>query len=321
VLLFSRLAAGFFGATIGAAQAYIADVTTQKERGRGMALIGAAFGIGFTIGPAIGGSRRARATSPSRASSPSRSSPFMETDFERAARVHRGGAVALRVPARLAVAPRNRRCTASGPSGSSSTRRRLRHALATRTVPLILVLQLLGTFAFRELETTLSLLTKNKWQYDERHNGLVFTFIGFVLVLTQGGIVRRYMSRVGRRTSPSRVSSDVVGTRRRRLRGDAARALRDARRVGGRVAMVTPSLSSLLSRRTPAEHQGECARTRPVDAVACARPRPAVGQPAFGVAWTLPAQGGCDPAVRRVPAGLVLRRTPAADAESSSPPG
>src|SRR2546426_8995670 len=55
VLLVSRLAAGFFGATIGAAQAYIADVTTPKERGRGMALIGAAFGLGFTIGPAIGG--------------------------------------------------------------------------------------------------------------------------------------------------------------------------------------------------------------------------------------------------------------------------
>src|SRR2546426_7605854 len=60
VLLVSRLAAGFFGATIGAAQAYIADVTTQKERGRGMALIGAAFGLGFTIGPAIGGVADAR---------------------------------------------------------------------------------------------------------------------------------------------------------------------------------------------------------------------------------------------------------------------
>jgi MFS family permease len=54
VLLGSRIAAGIFGATIGTAAAYIADVTTQEERGKGMALIGAAFGIGFTVGPVIG---------------------------------------------------------------------------------------------------------------------------------------------------------------------------------------------------------------------------------------------------------------------------
>ena len=54
VLFFvSRLGQGFFGATIATAQAVIADCTPPEKRKHGMALIGAAFGIGFTFGPLI----------------------------------------------------------------------------------------------------------------------------------------------------------------------------------------------------------------------------------------------------------------------------
>lgn len=53
VLLFSRLLAGVMGGSISTAQAYIADVTTTEERARGMGLIGAAFGIGFVLGPVL----------------------------------------------------------------------------------------------------------------------------------------------------------------------------------------------------------------------------------------------------------------------------
>lgn len=52
-LFLSRLMAGVMGGNLGAAQAYIADVTTAEKRASGMALIGAAFGIGFVLGPAI----------------------------------------------------------------------------------------------------------------------------------------------------------------------------------------------------------------------------------------------------------------------------
>ena len=54
LLLLSRIGAGIAGATISTAQAYIADVTTLEERPRGMALIGMAFGLGFTFGPLFG---------------------------------------------------------------------------------------------------------------------------------------------------------------------------------------------------------------------------------------------------------------------------
>lgn len=55
MLFASRLLAGFFGANVATAQAYIADVTSPRERTKGMGLVGAAFGLGFTIGPLVGG--------------------------------------------------------------------------------------------------------------------------------------------------------------------------------------------------------------------------------------------------------------------------
>src|SRR3989449_2253484 len=55
VLFLSRVVSGFAGGNISAAQAYMADITPPAERSRGMGVVGAAFGIGFSLGPAIGG--------------------------------------------------------------------------------------------------------------------------------------------------------------------------------------------------------------------------------------------------------------------------
>src|SRR4051794_1472280 len=55
VLFASRIIAGIGGANIGTAQAYIADTTTTEERAKGMGLIGAAFGLGFILGPPLSG--------------------------------------------------------------------------------------------------------------------------------------------------------------------------------------------------------------------------------------------------------------------------
>ncbi len=55
LLFLSRIIDGITGGNISIAQAYIADVTTSKNRARGMGLIGAAFGLGFILGPTIGG--------------------------------------------------------------------------------------------------------------------------------------------------------------------------------------------------------------------------------------------------------------------------
>src|SRR5688500_10484274 len=55
LLFVARIVGGIAGANIPTAQAYIADVTTPENRARGMGLMGAAFGLGFIFGPAIGG--------------------------------------------------------------------------------------------------------------------------------------------------------------------------------------------------------------------------------------------------------------------------
>ena len=55
VLFLARVVSGFAGGNISAAQAYMADITSPAERSRGMGVIGAAFGLGFVIGPVVGG--------------------------------------------------------------------------------------------------------------------------------------------------------------------------------------------------------------------------------------------------------------------------
>ncbi|MCH7827992.1 MAG: MFS transporter, partial [Bacteroidetes bacterium] len=55
LLLISRIVAGIGGSSISVAQAYIADVTSKKDRSKGMGMIGVAFGLGFVFGPIIGG--------------------------------------------------------------------------------------------------------------------------------------------------------------------------------------------------------------------------------------------------------------------------
>src|SRR5512137_2435036 len=55
MLFASRILDGLTGGNLSVAQAYISDVTDEKNRSKGLGLIGAAFGLGFIIGPAVGG--------------------------------------------------------------------------------------------------------------------------------------------------------------------------------------------------------------------------------------------------------------------------
>src|SRR5918995_604867 len=55
MLFLGRILDGISGGNISTAQAYIADITTKEDRAKGMGLLGAAFGLGFIFGPAIGG--------------------------------------------------------------------------------------------------------------------------------------------------------------------------------------------------------------------------------------------------------------------------
>jgi MFS family permease len=181
-LFMTRIGAGIAGATIPTAQAYIADVTDAANRGKGMAIIGAAFGVGFTFGPLIG-------------------APFVPSDPHAGpssapgyvAAVLSAGAFAwalLMLPESLKSA------NAAGRKALWFDRRALRTALLRPYVGPILFTVFLTTFAFSQLETTLSLLTKHLGLSD-RHNFYVFAYIGFILALAQGLLVRWLIPRVG----------------------------------------------------------------------------------------------------------------------------
>ncbi len=300
VLLFvSRIAAGVFGATIGTAQAYIADVTSPKERGRGMALIGAAFGIGFTLGPAIGGlTHQVHPAGPGLAA--------MSLSL-----------VALAIAWRSLPEPPRHEARAERALLDTTA---LRHALRTPTVRLILGLQFLATFAFANFEGTLSLLTKVRWDYDTMHNTAAFSFVGFTLLVAQGVLVRRLMGRVGELNFAVLGSALLVLG----LAGIALAWAEAALFAGLAVAvigfaMITPSLSSLLSRRTPPELQGEVLGVGQSMLSLARILGPYAGNVLFGVAPVLPNGVGAALMVIGLAWAILLRRAPVPVAPGPSP--
>jgi MFS family permease len=183
LLFVSRLGAGVAGATISTAQAVIADSTPPEKRKHGMALIGAAFGIGFTFGPLIGfGSLRW---------------------FPRHPGVIGYVAAGLSLLAwilALRLLPETRR-----PGGQSTNRkwldwRALRAALRNPAVGPVILTFFLATFGFGMFEATLALLIQDALRLAEDDSFLIFAFIGLVLLLAQGVLYRRLARRVSEPT-------------------------------------------------------------------------------------------------------------------------
>ncbi len=182
-LFVTRIGAGIAGATIPTAQAYIADSTEKSNRGKGMAIIGAAFGIGFTFGPLLGAASLLFATEET---GPSAWPGYLAAVLSATAF---GFAVAM-LPESLkgSVTPQER--------GPLFDRRALQKALVRPHIGAILAAVFLTTFAFAQFETTLSLLTKQLGQTDG-YNFLTFAYIGLILTIAQGGLVRKLIPRWG----------------------------------------------------------------------------------------------------------------------------
>jgi MFS transporter, DHA1 family, tetracycline resistance protein len=175
LLFLARILDGISGASYGAAQAYVADVTSPEERAHGMGLIGAAFGIGFVIGPAIGALFAAI-------------DPRVPFFF--------ASGLAL---ANFALAwkrlPESRRADAAPTTYSRLAL--LKASLASRSLAPLVWLSFVGTFGFVAMETTFALLGARRFDFGLVEIGLVFTFIGVVAAVTQGGLVRPLVKRKG----------------------------------------------------------------------------------------------------------------------------
>ena len=177
LLFVARIVGGIAGANIPTAQAYIADVTTPENRARGMGMVGAAFGLGFIFGPALGGLL-------------SRYSPATPMWF----------AAALCLANFIAawfLLPESRRASAS--TRTLGRMEAFRHAMKQPTLLLILSLYFIVTMAFSAFEATFALFTEAKFGYTTASIGFLFAFIGLILSLIQGVFVGKVVKRVGER--------------------------------------------------------------------------------------------------------------------------
>jgi len=179
MLFISRIVAGIGNANLAVAQAYIADITTPENRAKGMGVVGAAFGLGFVLGPAIGGL-----------------CSHFEPGYSLAGFVAAGFSLLdliltfffLPEPPKRSTAGQERFVFKPGFYFRTLFNEKLRLSFA---------IFFISTFAFANMEATLVLLTEHKFGFNAAQNGWLFTFIGFIMVLTQGGLIGRLSKKYG----------------------------------------------------------------------------------------------------------------------------
>lgn len=248
-LFVSRIGAGMSGATIAIAQAYIADTTELKERPRGMALIGMAFGLGFTFGPLLG-----YLALPSGSGNAGPGPGYAAAGLS---------LVALIVAWRALPESRHRNGTQPVRPGMVH---QLREALSVPSIGLILVALFMCVFSFANFESTLSMTMKGKeitgsgFHFSFRDVCLSFAFIGLVLAVVQGGLVRRLSGRISEgRLVTGGALLQIVGflamVKAIEWQSVPGLFITLAMVVAG-FAFMMPSLQSLLSRRSDPERQG-----------------------------------------------------------------
>ncbi|ELZ91578.1 arabinose efflux permease family protein [Haloferax mucosum ATCC BAA-1512] len=199
VLFVARMLAGAMGGNIATAQAYIADITAAEDRAKGLGLLGAAFGLGFVFGPALGGFF---ASEPVIAAARSVLPAFVPvSEFSLPS-----FAAALITGCNLVVAffvlPESRppevRDRSPDPRYSRESRvELLLSALRTRGLGTLVVSFFLVSFAFSALESQFIFLTNDQYSYGATENALILTYVGIVLAVVQGGLVGPLTNRFG----------------------------------------------------------------------------------------------------------------------------
>lgn len=179
-LFIARIIDGISGGNISTAQAYIADVTSPEERSKGMGLIGAAFGLGFIFGPAIGGLM----------SHVSAGAPFF---FASAMAAANATALYFLLPESL--------------SHEHRTEARRRASISEIFeqgggwhLKAIMAAYFFATIAFAMLTATYALFANHRFNFDAIHTGYMFTYVGVLGAIIQGGLLGRLVKAFGEKT-------------------------------------------------------------------------------------------------------------------------
>jgi MFS family permease len=231
VLFLARSIAGAMGGNIAAAQAYIADITPPEDRAKGLGLIGAAFGLGFVFGPALGGI----------ASSPGvlgwfdgvlpaivPVTQFTIPSFAAAA------ITALNLAVAVFVLPETRREDTA--ADQRSRVERLLEALRDPALSGLVTSFFLLSLAFSGMESMFVLFTKDQFAYGTTANGYLLAYMGIVVAIVQGGVVGRLTRRYGE----PRVAVAGVG-----IMGLSLAALPFSKALGSGVPALGPVVNAL----------------------------------------------------------------------------
>ena len=239
LLFASRILAGMMGGNIGTAQAVIADVTTGPARARGMGLIGMAFGLGFILGPAIGGfSVKLGPSAPG----------FVAAGLSLAACLW----ATFRLPeTRPAGAVLDRGFHFFPGAAFASAARR-------QTIRPLLAVVFLATTAFAAFEATFAQFLATSYKFNPSETAWAFVISGVTSVTVQGGLIRHLVPKFGE------IRLMLAGSL---MIACAFMVLLSVPSVGVLFASIVllsvgagimnPSLMTLVSRRSGAHEQGE----------------------------------------------------------------
>jgi DHA1 family multidrug resistance protein-like MFS transporter len=175
MLFVSRILGGILSsACLPTAMAYIADTTTEEERGQGMGMLGAAMGLGMIVGPAIGGLF---------------SSWHLGLPFFLAASIAALNFIFTAIFLKESKKPHSK---------AEIKYDRFRHLMSLRGyMALVFFLVFLVSFSMSSYETTFPLFAQAELNYKAMDMGLIFTFMGLMSVIVQGLMVGRMIKKMG----------------------------------------------------------------------------------------------------------------------------
>lgn len=248
----SRLVAGVMSGNISAATAAVADVTAPKDRAKGMGFIGAAFGLGFILGPALGSVLSVVDLTEGPLSSIPGINPFSAAA---------AGAFVLSAWNLVWVVWKFKEPLRVGPSDRPKRPINPAKLFTSRDLPGVSRVNytyFIFLVAFTGMEFTLTFLARDRFDYSALKMALLFIFSGLIVAGVQGGVVRQLAPRFGEKrlaigglllVAPGLTLVGIAQTEWLLYTGLGALS------VGSALAM--PSLSALVSLLATQERQGE----------------------------------------------------------------
>jgi DHA1 family tetracycline resistance protein-like MFS transporter len=219
-----------------AGQAWVADSTAPERRARGMGLLGAAFGIGFVIGPTIG----AIAVGAD------------EPNFRMPILFSAGAAALAFVIAAIAIREPAKHVARDGDIADTAV-----HMLSAPLLVLLLGIYFAGYFAFVGMESMLALWTKAALGLGPRDVGLLMAFAGVCMAIVQGGLLGRLAARFGEaRLILAGIAIMLAGMLAVPMTGSWAMMLIPMALLAVGQSLTNPSIQSLVSRVAPADWRG-----------------------------------------------------------------